>query len=543
MVLHPGRRTRALGALAAAVVLVALAACGNVVPPAGQGGGTQQAQIEAVKPYGGDPATEGTPRPGGSLRIGMDRDPSSFDPTVQNANPAAFAVYDSLMKLTPDGSAEPYLAESMETPDGGRTWQMGLRPGVTFSDGTPLDANAVIVNVQRHIDRPSSPARIAAQQIESMRVVDPLTVEFVLKTQIGSFPVMFSLGPFQGTFGMIISPAAIQQYGDDIGRHPVGAGPYTLAEWVPGSQLRVVRNPNYWQQGKPYLDELEFQPLSDTESRYASVQNGDVDVILAAYNQELVRALQDPNLTVYYGPGDSGELLYFNFNRPPFTDRRMREAIVRAIDLRALGVSLYNNQLVTAQSLFSEDSPFHTEAATQAWPAFDPERARQLIDEYRAGGGSTSITLKTTTARGQFAEFVQAQLAAVGIELKVELYDLAQYSAQVVQSGDFELATTVSQIDAPYPATERLLGTGGSGNYGKYSNPQVDALLAEAAGAADEATRTNAYQQLELLVNQDLAVCWLSRAYLSTVTRPDVKGMDRYPSREMFYAGLWLDRS
>jgi peptide/nickel transport system substrate-binding protein len=220
----------------------------------------------------------------------------------------------------------------------------------------------------------------------------------------------------------------------------------------------------------------------------------------------------------------------------------MREAVVRALDLRALGASLYNNQLVTAQSLFGEASPYHTDAATRAWPAVDLERARQLVDEYRAGGGSTSLTLKTTTARGQFGEFVQAQLAAVGIDLNVQLYDLAQYSSQVVQSGDFDLTTTVSSFDSPYPATERLFGTGGSANYGKYSNPKVDALLADAASTSDEAARTTAYQDLELLVNQDLAVCWLSRAYLATVTRTDVKGVDRYLSRDMFYASLWLDR-
>ena len=162
-----------------------------------------------------------------------------------------------------------------------------------------------------------------------------------------------------------------------------------------------------------------------------------------------------------------------------------------------------------------------------------------MQDEYRAEDGSTTIALKTTTARGQFGEFVQAQLAAVGITVNVELFDLARYSAEVVQSGDFDLTTTVSSFDTPFPPVQRLLGTGGSSNYGKYSNPQVDALLDEAASTSDEAERTASYQQVELMVNQDLAVCWLSRAYLATITRNDVKGVDRYPSREMFFAPLW----
>jgi peptide/nickel transport system substrate-binding protein len=530
-----GRQPWALRALAVACAL-ALGACGAVDP-----GSPGDPRIAAVSPYGGDLAAEGTPKPGGTLRIGMDREIASFDPTVQNANPAAFAVYDTLLRLTPDGTVEPYLAESMDTPDEGVTWRMGLRPGVKFSDGTDLDAEAVVENVQRHIDRPATPARTAAQSIASMRAVDPLTVEFVLKSPLGAFPAVFAQPIFAGSLGMIISPAALREYGDEIGQHPVGAGPFRFVEWIRDSRLVLERNPGYWQQGKPYLDALEFRPLSDTESRYASIQNGDVDMILAAYNLELVRALQDPNLTVYYGPGDSGELLYFNFSRAPFADRRMREAVVRALDLRALSASLYNNQLVPAQSLFGTGSQYHSERATQAWPQVDQEKARQLVEQYRAAGGSTTISVKTTTARGQFGEFVQAQLAAVGITVDLRLYDLAQYSAEVVQSGDFDLTTTVSSFDTPYPPVERLLGTGGSANYGKYSDPQVDSLLATAASTNDEAERTAAYQQVELLVNQDLAVCWLSRAYLATITRNHVKGVDRYTTREMFFATLWRD--
>ncbi|MHA6616328.1 ABC transporter substrate-binding protein [Pseudonocardia sp. DLS-67] len=531
------RPSRVLRYLVAAAGALVLASCGTA--DLGPGPGAGDTQLGAVQPWGADLAAEGAPQPGGSLRIGMDRAVSSFDPTVQNTNPVAVAVYDSLMMLTPEGTARPYLAESMSSPDSGVTWRLGLREGVRFADGNPLDAEAVIINVQRHIDTVSSPAHIFAKRIVSMSAPDPLTVEFVLDGSLGSFPILFALPMSWGALGMIMSPAAIEQYGDDVGRHPVGAGPFRLVEWSPGSNALLERNPNYWQPGMPYLDEIEFLPLSDTDSRYASIDNGDVDVILAAYSQELVRALRDPSLTVYYSPGNAGDLMYFNVTRAPFDDRRMREAVVRALDLRALSASLYSNQLVTSQSLFEPGNPFHSDAATQAWPQADPERARQLVDEYRAEGGTTSVTVKSTTARGQFGELIQAQLAAVGIDVEVQLYDLAQYSAEVVQSGDFDLTTTVSSFDSPFPAVQRLLGTGGSANYGRYSDPEVDALLATAASTADEAERTAAYRQVERIVNEDLAVCWISRGYISTITRNHVRGVVRYPNRDMFYATLW----
>jgi ABC-type transport system substrate-binding protein len=531
---------RAAGALAAVLGLVLVASCGEV----NTAKSNNTTPIPAMDPFGGNFATEGTPKHGGTLLMGEDREVVSFDPTVQNTNPAALAVYDSLMKETPNGTYEPYLAQSMDTPDGGRTWKLQLRPGVNFSDGTPLDANAVIINVQRHIDKASSPAHTYAEQIASMHAVDPLTVEFSLKTPLGSFPADFGQSMFNGTLGMIISPAALQQYGKDIGSHPVGAGPFTFVSWQRDSKLDMAKNPNYWQQGKPYLDGLEFRPLPDTDTRYASIQNGDVDLIFGGYNDELTRAMNNPKLKIYYGPGDAGEWILFNFNQAPFNDRRMREAVVDAMNTGAMGASLYNGRLVPADSLFNSTSPYHTQAASDAWPKYDPEKAKQLVQQYQAGGGNPNFTFKTSNApnRVKFGEFLQAQMAAVGIKVDLKFYDLAQFSSSVVQSNDFQATTYVGNFDTPYPAVTRLLHTGGTNNYGKYSNPKVDQLLDEAAGTTDKSVQTKDYQQVEQITGQDLVLGWFSRSNLSTITKQDVKGVDRTVSRDMYFATTWLDR-
>jgi ABC-type transport system substrate-binding protein len=338
----------------------------------------------------------------------------------------------------------------------------------------------------------------------------------------------------------------LAQYGDDISANPVGAGPFMLTEWTRDSRMTLERNPNYWQadQGLPRLDGLEFRPLPDTETRYASLENGDVDLIFGGYHTELLRGFENPNLRVYYGSGHGAEWSVFNFTRPPFNDRRMREAFIRAIDRNAMAATQYRNQMEAASGYFGADSEYSTPESVALWPTYDPERARQLIQEYVAEGGSATVVYKTTNApnRVQFAEFLQAQMAAVGITVKLQFYDLAQYSSQVVQSGDFDLTTTVSSFDAPFPGASRLVRTGGNTNYGKYSNPEVDELLAAAASTGDEAERNRAYQQVELQVNRDLVACWLSRSYLATIAKPQVKGIDRYLSRDMFYAAVWLDR-
>jgi peptide/nickel transport system substrate-binding protein len=532
-------RVAALGALLCAALL---AACGQQVPQDDVTAGDGSALLKTVDPYGGDPAKEGTPKTGGTLVIGNDREIISFDPTRQNSNLAATMVYDSLMKLVPGGGAEPYLAQSMETTDGGTTWRLGLRQGVLFSDGTPLDAQAVVINTQRHIDKAASPAHLYASRITSMRAVDPLTVEFVLNAPMGDFSVLFAQPMSQGTLGMIVSPAALQKYGDDIGNNPVGAGPFMLSNWIRDNKMELTRNPNYWQPGKPYLDGIEIRPLPDTESRYATMANGDIDMINGGFNTELVRAFQNPDLRIYFAPGNGGVLNYFNFARPPFNDRRMREAAVSAMNQDALGAAFFSNHLLRSESLFDPASPYHAQAAIDAWPKYDVEHARQLVEDYRASGGNPDFVFTTDRSSVPLGEWLQASMAAVGVNVEVRYFDLAEYSGRVLQGGDFDMASQIAAFDYPVPGIFRVYTTGGSSNFGKYQNPEVDRLAQLAGATTDPDERTRAYQQIEVLINQDIAVQWLSRSYLSTITKPDVKGIDRYISRDLFVAGTWLDR-
>ncbi|GAY11200.1 dipeptide-binding ABC transporter, periplasmic substrate-binding component [Pseudonocardia sp. N23] len=526
-------RTPAALAVALAAVLVA-AACGSASPQ-----GPVSQRIHIVDPYGGDPAAEGTPQRGGTLVIGNDREIISFDPTRQNSNLGALAVYDSLLKLMPDGSAQPYLAKTLTTADNGATWTLGLREGVTFSDGTPLDANAVVVNTQRHIDKVASPAHVYATLIASMAAVDPLTVRFTLKAPMGDFPALFAQPLNSGTLGMIVSPVALAQYGDDIGNHPVGAGPFVLQNWVRDNKMTLVRNPNYWQQGKPYLDGVEIRPLPDTDSRYTTMTNGDVDMVNGGFNQELVRAFANPDLRVYYGPGSGGVLNHFNFRKAPFDDRRMREAAIAAMDPQALGASFFSNQLVAADSMFDASTKWHTRAASDAYPTFDQARAKDLVAQYVASGGDPTFSYFTDRSSVPLGEFVQASMAAIGVRVNVQYFDLAQFAGNVLQAGEFQMASGLSAFDHPFPGAGRLVQTGGSVNYGKYSNPQVDQLLADASATTDAGKRATDYQQVELAVNKDLGIQWLSRSYLSTIAKPSVEGVDRYVTRDLYFAGMW----
>jgi peptide/nickel transport system substrate-binding protein len=527
----------ALVAAAVAVALVA-AACGS----SASSGGSATVTLDASAPNGGDPAQEGTPVDGGTLTVGSYTESRSYDPTV-GSNLVASAIYDSLLKTDASGTPQPFLAQSMDTPDQGRTWIMKLRPNVRFHDGTPLDADAVIFNVKRQQDKPTALGHLYTTPIAAMTAVDPLTVRFDLNRPVGSFPVVFALPFGSGNLGTIASPTAVNKWGADYGRHPVGAGPFVFVDWVPNDKATVKRNPDYWQPGLPHLDGIVFRPLSDTETRYASVVNGDVDLDIAGFHTEVYRASQDKNLKVYFGPGGDGEFLYFNVNKAPFDDPRMREAIIRSIDPKALSATQYQNTMNQAVTAFAQGDPNYSEKAAQEWPAYDPEKAKQLIADYKASGGNPNFTFSDANAPNniQFATFLQAQWAAVGIDVNLKFDDLATLVTTVVQGGQFQMVHWISgPYENPYPFMFNQFHSGGINNYGRYSNPQVDAALEEAAATTDPEVRAGAYQRAQELINGDMAVVWLSRAYKAAITQPQVRGVQRYLSSEIFWGSIWL---
>jgi peptide/nickel transport system substrate-binding protein len=512
-------------------------ACGE----AGGRAATAPAGLDASQPFGGDTAAEGNPTSGGTLTVGMYSEARSFDPTV-GSNLIASAVYDSLLKMDGNGDPQPYLAKSMTTPDNGKTWLLGLREGLTFHDGTPLDADAVIFNVARQRDKSTALGHLYTEPIDAMTAVDPLTVEFVLKRPTGSFPVAFALPFSSGNLGSIASPTAVQEEGDNYGRNPVGAGPFRFVQWIPNNRIDVTRFDNYWQAGKPYLDGISFRPLPDTETRYASVVNGDIDLDIGGFFTEAQRSSLDQNLETYYGPGGDGEFLYFNFSKKPFDDPRMREAVIRAIDPKALNATQYRDAGDLAATAFAEGDQYFSRRAADAYPTYDPERAKQLIADYRASGGNPDFTFQDATSPNnvQFATFLQAQWAAVGLNVKLQLDDIATVITTVVQGGNFQMLHWISgPYENPYPFMYNQFHTGGINNYGKYSNPQVDAALDEATSTTDPAIRIAAYQKAQELLNSDLAVAWMARAAKAAIARPNVKGVSRYLSSELFWGGTW----
>lgn len=222
---------------------------------------------------------------GGRLVVGLETEPASLDPAADvfgvSGLSAALAVFDPLLTRDADGEIVPYLAASLSADDAGTRWVIGLREGVTFTDGSPLDAAAVVAWFDRLLDAPI--LRTALRDLESVAALDAMTVELHTRPA----PEFAEL--LTGQLGLVAGRAMTDA------RQPIGTGAFVVREWLPGERLVLERNPSYWRRGAdlPHLDELELRPIPDPAERQAALRRGDVDVIhVAVDGGEGARRLQ-----------------------------------------------------------------------------------------------------------------------------------------------------------------------------------------------------------------------------------------------------------
>jgi len=258
-------------------------------------------------------------QPGGTITYLKVSDITGFDPSVltyggSSDGPPGYMVFDVLFYNDPkDGLVKPQVADSLTTNDA-TTWTMKLKPNIRFTDGTAYDANAVKFNWQRLQD-PKLAAKTAASAnlMQSIDVIDPLTLRLTLKQKNAVFPYSVSQIPFIG------SPAAIQQKGDGFMSDPVGAGPFTLKQWVRNGSMTFVRNPNYWAAPRPYVDQVIIKPITDEAQRINSFAAGEANLVFTGVPDSAAQ-LQKSGGVPYPAILNGGKQIAFNVRKAPFND-------------------------------------------------------------------------------------------------------------------------------------------------------------------------------------------------------------------------------
>lgn len=447
-------------------------------------------------------AAAGPPQRGGELTVLEDASfsgswPTGLDPatnTTGGANlPQMSAIYGGLFAVTAndDGSGAtvtPNQAEKYEFADGGATVRITLREGIRFSDGTPLDADAVVFNIRRNLAATCScrpvwpPLAEGGISAEGARTV-VLKFTRPYAAVINAFPV--------SNVNWIASPTALQKLGQDQFRiQPVGAGPFTVVSNQLNSELVLERNPTYFKQGLPYLDKLTIKAIGGDQPAYQALLAGQAQAYEGLTTTPLLnQAKSNPALTVTPQPPTSPYVVQLNTKIAPFNNEKAREAIYAATDFDAVAKGLFGGAYPVSQMFTGPGGLFHHEKVN-GYPAFDLERAKRLVGEL--GGLTVKLgTLKTYVAE-QVDTALQTQWKAAGINVAIESYQL---STLVQQFNGGTWQAMLQTAGAWDPAAGVGVGFRFLSNspFSGVVDPELDKLLNDAAGTIDSAQREQLY--------------------------------------------------
>lgn len=422
-------------------------------------------------------AKSATPVRGGTITIAVDADPAGFDPAKDSIpSPGADSIVRSILDtvVVPGNVVgyKPYLARSLTPNKNGSVWTIKLRPGLRFSDGTPLNAAAIKYNFER-MNKVGFAGKNTWPSLKRVDVVNNLTARVILKYPDGAFPV--ELYSQDGTLG---SPTAFKKEGSGFSNHPVGSGAYELSSWTHGNEVVLTRNPYYWKKPYPFFNKVIFRIIPSQAASLAALKAHSVDA--AEIDPAQGTALHDAGYTVRAGTFGTTDLA-LNSSVPPLNDIRVRRAIVAAINNAAIVKTAYNGVGPVTNVLAPPGNPFHIKLAGYG---YDPAKAQQLVAQYKAATGqapSFQISEANDPQSELFAQIAQQELQAVG--MNVTLSQPLDPNAMISQvlGLKYQVATDAlpEGLDPGvwWPIIFASKSAGGIENFYGYSNPTIDKAL------------------------------------------------------------------
>jgi len=487
------------------------------------------------------------------LVVGQIAEPKSLDPatvTAVNDFRILMNIYDGLVRYK-DGAleVEPALAESWTISDDGKTYTFKLRDGVSFHDGSPLTAEAVKFNFDRMLDEEHPyhdtgpfPLSFFFSAIEEVKAPDPRTVVFTLNEPYAPF-----LSNLAYPTGLIVSPDAVKEHGENFGRNPSGTGPFRFAEWESNAKVVVVRNADYWG-GAPSLEAVVFRPITDANTRVAEMLSGGLDLMVEVPPDNVSQFAEDPAFNVHEQAGPHVWFLILNAKEGPMADKRVRQAVNYAIDKKSLVENVLQGTAEVAAGPTPPAFSWAYNDSLEPYP-YDPDKARKLIKE--AGAEGSELTFYVTEGGSGMLDpvpmgaAIQADLAEVGFDVKIETYEwntfLGKVNPGLEGKADMaEMAWMTNDPDTlPYLAlrTEAWPDAGGF-NSGYYSNPEVDELLEAARRSTDQAERARQYTEMQQIVREDAPWAFIANWKQNAVTSDRVSGFKLQPSFFLLLGGV-----
>jgi peptide/nickel transport system substrate-binding protein len=520
--------------LLVAILLLALVACGQTTEPEPAQPAAEEESVAEEQPV-----TEEDSRYGGTLNAAFQNEWAGLDPHTVSSYSSYQILNNVLEGLTfydDELNLVPWLAESWEQSEDGRTWTFHLRQGVMFSNGREMTAEDVKWSFERLID-PATGAgnagRVGPPETE-IEVIDDYTVAITHPEPFGIFPQ--SIG-FDKSTGIVARESTEEDGSINV---PIGTGPFQITEVEGTTRLVLEKNEDYWQEDLPYLDQIVIEPIPDDTVRETALRGGEIDWILAIAPQNFEALQDDPDIVVDTAPQLSYDYIGVNLTREPFDDVRVRQAMALALDRDQLCQAGFFGLCDPLQDPIGEGSPWHFGYAPYDR---DVERARELLADAGYPDGFEMELLPTTqygeTVRA--AQVLQQQLAEIGIDATI---NAPEWTEWLELEGNFQYDVYICNWNGLIDADQYYYlqhHTGEVFNFTGYSNPEFDELVEEGRSMSEFDARYDIYEEANQILVDDAPYIYMYNKREIRAYAPYVEGFVVRPDQANNFWTVWLD--
>lgn len=471
------------------------------------------------------------PKPGGEVVWGLEAETTGgwCLPQAQLAVSGiivANAIYDTLTTLNSKGEYVPFLAESVTPNATYDQWTIALRDGVRFHDGSPLDADAVKLNLDTYRGlNPKVPGRLTPfvfSNIADVQVTGPLTLSVTTKTPWPAFPALLYGG---GRYGML-APAQLADPAT-CATNLIGTGPFVKQTWRPNEEFVAVRNPDYWRADLPHLDKIVFRPVPDASSRLNQFDGGELDVMHTTSIDNIV-ALRDEaakGQAQLYESKKGGEVAYMmlNSSKPPFDDPLARQAVAYGRNVAEINQIRNRNIPLLATGPFGPGSVGYVK--NNGFPKPNLAKAKKLVAEYEAKHGERPSYEYLTNPEPDtlaIAQLVKEQAAKAGIDVSIRTVDQSTLINEAL-AGNFQAMGFRNHAQSDPDAQYVWWHSGSPVNFGRIDDPEIDRLLDAGRSETDPAKRAQIYEDLNRRFAEQVWNLWSWYTVWAVAAKPGVK--------------------
>lgn len=479
---------------------------------------------------------------GGTLQVAGAGDPQNLDPhttTINVAQQVLDNVVENLFEIDDKLNIKPVLATSHTVSDDNKTYEISLKEGVKFHNGTELTSADVKYSINRILDPDlGSPRAANFKMVDSIETPGDYKVRFVLSKPFAPFMI-----------GLAESAAIIPQGSDkerNLKQNPVGTGPFKLESWQTDSEVILTKFEAYHAKGQPYLDGVNFSVIPEAATRLTQLQSGSANVMFGVPFQQASAIKQDSKTNLQTSPSLWKQSLWFNTDREPFDDPKVRRAISYAINRKQLVMGV----------LFGQGQPAHSPAVpASAWRDrlelgqphnFNKQKAQSLLEEAGVQPSSINATIKASRTPGptyaDTATLIQSNLAQLGLNVDIKIMDFSTWlqEAWVDKNFDLSVGSWSGRID-PDGWYYRQYHSEGSWNRFHYANDKVDSLLEDGRTTTDTQKRADIYSQVDQIVSEEVPMTYLYFKQEMTGLGSNVGGYNLSPAHQAEFESTYLE--